>query len=102
NIRPPPRSTFFPYTTLFRSMELLNIKVLKTEEKLEVALRSLGSLKEDELRAREQLDEMKQILESAKSGIKSFKLPMIPENYFVEDRKSTRLNSSHVSISYAV
>ena len=83
------RSKKSSYSHLGKLMELLNIKVLKTEEKLEVALRSLGSLKEDELRAREQLDEMKQILESAKSGIKSFKLPMIPENYFVELGEAT-------------
>ncbi len=83
------RSKKSSYSHLGKLMELLNIKVLKTEEKLEVALRSLGSLKEDELRAREQLDEMKQILEQAKSGIKSFKLPMIPENYFVELGEAT-------------
>ena len=52
-------------------------------------LLALGSLKEDELRAREQLDEMKQILEQAKVGIKSFKLPMIPDNYFVELGEAT-------------
>ena len=83
------RSKKSSYSHLGKLMELLDIKVLKTEEKFEVALRSLGSLKEDELRAREQLDEMKQILESAKSGIKSFKLPMIPENYFVELGEAT-------------
>ena len=83
------RSKKSSYSHLGKLMELLNVKVLKTEEKLEVALRTLGSLKEDELRAREQLDEMKQILESAKVGIKSFKLPLIPENYFVELAEAT-------------
>ena len=83
------RSKKSSYSHLGKLMELLNIKVLKTEEKLEVALRSLGSLKEDELRAREQLDEMKQILETSKNTIKSFKLPMIPENYFVELGEAT-------------
>ena len=83
------RSKKTSYSHLGKVMEQLNIKVLKTEEKLEVALRSLGSLKEDELRAREQLDEMKQILEQAKVGIKSFKLPMIPDNYFVELGEAT-------------
>lgn len=83
------RSKKSSYSHLGKLMELLNIKTLKTEEKLEVALRSLGSLKEDELRAREQLDEMKQILETSKNTIKSFKLPMIPENYFVELGEAT-------------
>ena len=44
------RSKKTSYSHLGKVMEQLNIKVLKTEEKLEVALRSLGSLKEDELR----------------------------------------------------
>ena len=83
------RSKKSSYSHLGKLMELLNIKVLKTEEKLEVALRSLGSLKEDEIRARDQLDEMKQILNLAKTGIKSFKLPLIPENYFVELGEAT-------------
>lgn len=83
------RSKKSSYSHLGKLMELLNIKTLKTEEKLEVALRSLGSLKEDELRAREQLDEMKEILSSSKNTIKSFKLPMIPENYFVELGEAT-------------
>ena len=43
------------YTKLAKEMELINVKLIKTEEKLEVALRTFGSLKEDELRAREQL-----------------------------------------------
>ncbi len=77
------------YSHYGKEMELLNVKLAKTEEKLEVALRTLGSLKEDELRAREQLDEMKQILNQAKSTMKSFKLPIIPENYFVELAEAT-------------
>lgn len=83
------RTKKFSYSHLGKQMELLNMKVLKSEEKLEVALRTLGSLKEDELRAREQLDEMKTILNQAKGQMKSFKLPVIPENYFVELAEAT-------------
>jgi len=83
------RSKESSYSHLGKEMELLNVKVTKTEEKLDVALRTLGSLKEDELRAREQLDEMKNILNLAKSQMKSFKLPMIPESYFVELGEAT-------------
>ncbi len=77
------------YSHLGKEMELLNIKVGRTEEKLDVALRTLGSLKEDEIRAREQLTEMKDILGKAKMGIKSFKLPVVPEHYFVELGEAT-------------
>src|SRR5438876_8177822 len=72
-IRPPPRSTLFPYTTLFRS----NFPVA-----FEYVGQTLGS-KDVEVRARV-------------TGIIEKRL------YQEGDRKSTRLNSSHPSISYAV
>lgn len=85
------------YSHLGKQMELLNVKVLKTEEKLDVALRTLGSLKEDELRAREQLDEMKGILNQAKMQMKSFKLPVIPDHYFVELAEATEAIANMVT-----
>lgn len=84
------------FSHLAKEMELLNVKLTKTEEKLESALRTLGSLKEDELRAREQLDEIKIILNNAKNQMKSYKLPMIPKKYFVELSEATE------AISYMI
>ncbi len=72
------------FVKLGKDMENLNVRLTKTEEKLERALRTIGSLKEDELRAREQLDEIKSILLKAKNQIRDYKLPVVPENYFVE------------------
>ncbi len=72
------------FVKLGKEMENLNVRLTKTEEKLERALRTIGSLKEDELRAREQLDEIKSILLKAKNQIRDYKLPVVPENYFVE------------------
>src|SRR5437868_8853651 len=66
---PPPRSTLFPYTTLFRSL----IRVMPSR-------RNSAALLSDTL-----------------PGFAS-----IVHSISFEDRKSTRLNSSHVSISYAV
>ena len=77
------------YSHLAKEMEVLNLKVSKTEEKLELALRTFGSLKEDELRAKDQLEEMKEILNQAKKEIRSYKLPIIPDNYFVELGEAT-------------
>ncbi len=77
------------FTKLGKDMENLNVKLTKTEEKLERALRTIGSLKEDELRAREQLDEIKDILMKSKKQIRDYKLPVIPENYFVELSEAT-------------
>ena len=90
------RSKNFSYSHLNKHMDALNIKVLKTEEKLDIALRTLGSLKEDELRAREQLDEMKGILNDAKMLMKSFKLPFIPEVYFIELSEATEAISNMI------
>src|SRR3712207_8861750 len=74
-IRRPPRSTLFPYTTLFRSIEGL----ASDAAALEIAARVVDCLSEPfSLRGRE-------ITLSASV-----------------DRKSTRLNSSHANISYAV
>ena len=78
------RSKVLAYSKLAREMELINSKLIKTEEKLNGALKTLGSLKEDELRAREQLDEIKKILFQAKEKVRSYKLPTIPKNYYVE------------------
>ena len=83
------RNKTLAYSRLGKDMEILNVKLSKTEEKLEVALRTLGSLKEDELRAREQLDEIKEILKKAKNKIRSYKLPVIPKNYYVELSEAT-------------
>ena len=78
------RSHVLSYSKLAKEMENINSKLVKTEEKLNGALKNLGSLKEDELRAREQLEEIKKILNQTKERIRTFKLPTIPKNYYVE------------------
>src|SRR3712207_7244955 len=78
-IRRPPRSTLFPYTTLFRSVaELLRAAPLAD------ALRAVAR------RARLPLGTQEPVEAVA------------PGAAFGLDRKSTRLNSSHANISYAV
>lgn len=77
------------YTKLAKEMELINVKLTKTEEKLEVALRTFGSLKEDELRAREQLDDIKSILKKSKDKVREYKLPVVPQSYYVELSEAT-------------
>lgn len=78
------RSGVLAYSKLAKEMETLNNKLVKTEEKLDQTLRSLSSLKEDEKRAREQLDEIRKILIQAKNNMKSFKLPITPKNFYIE------------------
>src|SRR5438445_7286441 len=71
-IRRPPRSTLFPYTTLFRSLMRIEVGILRREE------RAIGR------------------------GEKLFEITVDLLRVGEEDRKSTRLNSSHANISYAV
>ena len=78
------RSKTLAYSKLAREMEIINSRLVKTEEKLNGALKTLGSLKEDELRARKQLEEIKRILSQTKEKIRSYKLPIVPKNYYVE------------------
>src|SRR3712207_7373633 len=84
-IRRPPRSTLFPYTTLFRSSTLLKILYGITAADTGDA-RVLGL---DPRRDRASL--------RAQAGYAEQDTALDPE-----DRKSTRLNSSHANISYAV
>src|SRR5690242_21592808 len=67
-MRPPPRSTLFPYTTLFRSVQTADSAEMERQQTLDLA-------------------------------------NYLNSNFEIErllDRKSTRLNTSHMSISYAV
>ena len=78
------RNHTFAFSRLNKEMEIINARLSKTEEKLEITLKTLSSLKDDELRAREQLDEIKEILNQAKTKSRSYKLPVVPKNYYVE------------------
>ena len=83
------RSKVLAYSKLSKEMEIINNKLTREEEKLNNALRTLGSLKEDELRARDELDQIKDILSQAKEKVRSYKLPIIPKNYYVELSEAT-------------
>ena len=76
------------YSRLTKEMERINNSLVKIEDKLEFTLRSLGSLKEDEIRAREQLDEIKGILKQAKKHITMYKLPVVPKEFFVQTEEA--------------
>ena len=73
-----------PYTDLSKEIEKLSNLLIELENHLDDSLKSLGSMKDDELRAREQLDEIRDLLKQCKLTIRSYKLPIIMNNYFVE------------------
>src|SRR3712207_7065057 len=83
-IRRPPRSTLFPYTTLFRSGWLMyNAKTVQIETEI-VNPACLD------------------IIQRKMPGLHAATSQHAVCEAMVEDRKSTRLNSSHANISYAV
>src|SRR5688572_31812965 len=86
-IRPPPRSTLFPYTTLFRSIMDLLLNVRRSRASTLVLVThdaELAALADTRLALRDGRP--------------------VPQNEATRpvDRKSTRLNSRHSQISYAV
>src|SRR3712207_7285726 len=85
-IRRPPRSTLFPYTTLFRSV--IPVEILLVEDSPGDVRLTLEALREGRI---------KNNLRVVGDGVEALE-------YLrgVGDRKSTRLNSSHANISYAV
>ncbi len=78
------RNKTLAYSKLASEMENINSKLLKNEEKLNHTLETLSSLKDDELRAKEQLNEIEEILKDCKLKAREYKLPVIPKNYYVE------------------
>lgn len=78
------KNTSFPYSRLNKELQLLILKLSKVEEKLQEYIESIGNMQEDEKRAREQLVDMKELLELSKAIIREYKLPLIPDSYFVE------------------
>src|SRR3712207_7454394 len=79
-IRRPPRSTLFPYTTLFRSADRPGERVDRVPIVGVIGRRS----------------------GSGDAGLDGFGSPAARRGLAARDRKSTRLNSSHANISYAV
>ena len=77
-------SKVMPYSKLSTECELVAVNLSKVEDKLETTLKNLGSLKEDEARARDQLYEIKNIINNSKYRIKDYNLPVIPDKFYVE------------------
>src|SRR3712207_8363164 len=100
-IRRPPRSTLFPYTTLFRSIEKAvknaaqNYNVNLNTGDINVIVNLLKEVGNQNYN----YNDIKDTLNNVSANVVS-KLKENGEN--IKDRKSTRLNSSHANISYAV
>src|SRR3712207_8484282 len=88
-IRRPPRSTLFPYTTLFRSREELRRPDGVHDRGLVVGVLDDREPEQDVARAGHRAPDVDHVVAD-------------PGDAERIDRKSTRLNSSHANISYAV
>lgn len=74
----------FAFSKLIKEIENLTLKLNNIADKLDNTLETLGNIKEDEIRARQQLEEIKNILNDAKAKIKEFNFPILPQYYYVQ------------------
>lgn len=73
-----------PYSSVNDEVEKLSNRLKQVESTLDIALKSLGNMYEDEQRAREQLEEIERLLKECKEKMREYKLPVIEDRYFVE------------------
>ncbi len=74
----------FAYSKLIKEIEGLSLRLNNIEERLDSSLDALGSMKEDELRARQQLEEIRGILKDSKNKMREYNFPVIPEYYYTQ------------------
>ncbi len=84
------------YSDLHTEIESLSVRLKNITERLDDTLKNLGTMYDDEQRAREQLEEIERFLKSSKNLIHSYKLPVISDKYFVE------LNEANEAISEVI
>src|SRR5256885_10975076 len=98
-IRRPPRSTLFPYTTLFRSSLHVYIFIVRSQEpQMTVEEGDFVAVQASKNQTAQQASTSR----PQQVQYQSIKNSRIPHCSIGLDRKSTRLNSSHLVISYAV
>jgi len=74
----------FAFSKLSKEIEVLSSKLTALDERVNIVLDTIGNMRDDEVRARQQLEEIKSILKDSKIKIKEYNLPLIPPHYFVE------------------
>ena len=74
----------FAYSKLTEEIENLVIRLSNLENKLDNTLNVIGNMHDDEMRARQQLSEVEELLKNSQKQIRIFNLPVIPNRYYVE------------------
>lgn len=77
-----------PYSKMSQQLEESSTKLKDIEDQLDVSMKSLGNMYEDEERAHEQLNEIQELLAKSKLKIRNYKLPIISNIYFVQLREA--------------
>ena len=78
----------FAYSKLIDEVTSLANRLISIEDRLDNSLNAIGSMKDDEARAREQLEEIKTILKDSKYKMRDFSFPIIPDAYFIESAEA--------------
>lgn len=89
NLLQTHEGTNLAYSKLTKEIEVLSYNLNDIEETISTTLDSLGSMKEDELRARQQLEEVKSILRESKFRMKDYKFPVVPKYYYTELKEAS-------------
>jgi len=74
----------FAYSKLVEELEGLNTRLVRLQDDLDYRLKSITSMKDDESRAKEQLNMIQNLLIGSKNKLKDYKIPVIPNSYFIE------------------
>ena len=74
----------FAYSKLSEELDGLTNRYTRLQDDLDYHLKSITSMKDDENRAKEQLDMIENLLVQSKNKLKDYKIPVIPNNYFIE------------------
>ena len=74
----------FAYSKLVEELVGLSDRLTRLQDELDYRLKSITSMKDDEYRAKEQLEMIQNLLVQSKNKLKEYKIPVIPNSYFIE------------------
>ena len=74
----------FAYSKLVEELNGLNERLVILQDELDYRLKSITSMRDDESRAKEQLNMIENLLVASKNKLKEYKIPVIPNSYFIE------------------
>ena len=74
----------FAYSKLVEELDGLGNRLTRLQDDLDYRLKSITSMKDDESRAKEQLNMIQNLLIQSKNKLKEYKIPVIPNSYYIE------------------